>query len=99
MLSAALWSGRVGRPSGGRKAHFDSDLIDLFLARRGHGAVVVAVHLAVAVAGLAGGAGAAGVPQLLLIIPPLVLVLVVQHGLEVHHRPGVPGLHVRHDTQ
>lgn len=84
---------------GGRKAHFDSDLIDLFLARRGHGAVVVAVHLAVAVAGLAGGAGAAGVPQLLLIIPPLVLVLVVQHGLEVHHRPGVPGLRIRHDTQ
>lgn len=60
--------------------------------------MVVAVHLAVAVAGLAGGAGAAGVPQLLLLIPSLVLVLVVQHSLEVHHGPGVPGLRIGDDT-
>lgn len=60
--------------------------------------MVVAVHLAVAVAGLAGGAGAARVPQLLLLVAALVLVLVVQHGLEVHHRPGVPGLRSRCNT-
>lgn len=77
------------------KLIFDSDLIDFFLTRRRHGAVVVAVHLAVAVASLAGGTGAASVPQLLLLIAALVLVLVVQHGLEVHHRPRVPGLRSR----
>lgn len=54
--------------------------------------MVGAVDLAVAVAGFAVSAGAASVPQLLLLVPSLVLVFVVQHGLEVHHRPGVPGL-------
>lgn len=70
----------------------DSHLVDLLLARRGHRTVISAVHLAVTVAGFAVGAGAAGVPQLLLLVAPLVLVFVVQHCLEIHHSPGVPGL-------
>lgn len=70
----------------------DSHLVDLLLSGRGHGAVVGAVRLAVAVAGFAVGAGGADVPQL---VPSLVLMLVVQHRLEVHHRPGVPGLRTR----
>lgn len=65
-------------------------LIDLFLTRRR--TVVGDVGLAVAVAGLAVGAGAAAVTQLLLLVPPLILVLVVEHGLEIHHGPSVPGL-------
>lgn len=70
----------------------ESHLIDLFLARRGHRTVVSAVDLAVAVAGFTVGAGTAGVSQLLLLITSLVLVFVVQHRLEIHHRPGMPGL-------
>lgn len=54
--------------------------------------MIRAVHLAVAVAGFAVGAGAACVPQFLLLIAALVLVFVVQHSLKVHHGPGVPGL-------
>lgn len=51
--------------------------------------MVGTVGLAVAVAGLA---GSAGVPQLLALVATLVLVLVVQHCLKVHHSPRVPGL-------
>lgn len=67
-------------------------LIDLLLARWWHRTVVSAVDLAVAVARFAIGAGTAGVTQLLLLITSLVLVFVVQHGLKIHHCPGMPGL-------
>lgn len=54
--------------------------------------MVGAVHLTVAVAGLAVSTGAASVSQLLLLVSSLVLVFVVEHRFEVHHGPGVPGL-------
>lgn len=67
-----------------------SHLVDLFLTRGR--TVIGAVSLAVAVAGFAVSAGAAAVTQLLLLVPSLVLVLVVQYSLKIHHCPGVPGL-------
>lgn len=67
-----------------------SHLVDLFLTRGG--TVIGAVSLAVAVAGFAVSAGAAAVTQLLLLVPSLILVLVVQYSLKIHHCPGVPGL-------
>lgn len=70
----------------------DSHLIDLFLARRGHRAVISAVDFTVTVAGFTISAGATGVSQLLLLIASLVLVFVVEHRLKIHHRPGMPGL-------
>lgn len=42
--------------------------------------------------GRAGDVGPAGVPQLLLLVPGLVLMFVVQHSLKVHYCPRVPGL-------
>lgn len=54
--------------------------------------MIGAVSLTVAVAGFAVSAGAATVTQFLLLIPSLILVLVVEHGLKIHHCPGVPGL-------
>lgn len=63
-----------------------SHLIDLLLT------VIVAVSLTVAVAGFAVSTGAATVTQFLLLIPCLILVLVVQYSLKIHHCPGMPGL-------
>ena len=42
--------------------------------------------------GRVGDVGPAGVTQLLLLVAGLVLVLVVEHSLEVHDSPCVPGL-------
>ena len=42
--------------------------------------------------GRVGDVGPAGVTQLLLLVAGLVLVLVVEHSLEVHDSPRVPGL-------
>lgn len=67
-----------------------SHLVDLFLTRGR--TVIGAVSLTVAVAGFAVSAGAAAVTQLLLLVPSLILVLVVQYSLKIHHCPGVPGL-------
>lgn len=57
--------------------------------------MISAVSFTITVAGFTVGAGttsAAGMPELLLLVPALVLVLVVQYGLEVHYSPGVPSL-------
>lgn len=57
--------------------------------------MISAVSFTITVAGFTVGAGTAstaGVPELFLLVPALVLMLVVQYGLEVHYSPGVPSL-------
>lgn len=71
------------------------DLSDLLLHGRRGRAVLSALGLAFAVAAFrvgAGDAGPAGVAQLLLLVPGLVLEFVVQDRFEVHHCPGMPSL-------